>query len=136
MAAATAKKTPAKAETANEKTEAQTSAPTKSPYRSAPEFLPSLKSAKSLSKGNPELSAALQLITHLAWKTPSGAVGWTDGTTASVVSYADDLAVPVGTAIPKALEAALTAAKSAAGTDPQREAVGVLEAVLKGHENS
>lgn len=134
MSAATAKKTPAKAEAKTDvKAEAKT--PVKvGVYRSAPEFLPALKSARGVAKGHPELLDALKLITHLAWKTPGGAVGWTEGTTASVVAYADELAVPVGTPIPKALEVALNAAKRAAGTDPQKEAVEALSKVVAAHE--
>lgn len=110
--------------------------PNKGPYRSAPDFLPALKSAKSLAKGNPELVSALQLLTHVAWKKGTDAVGWTAGTTASVTEYADELAVPVGTLIKAAVDAALKAADKAADTNPQREALKALTAIVRAYEKA
>lgn len=108
-------------------------APAKPTYREVEEFTPALKAAKSLAKGNPDLTQPLQLITHLAWKTPGGTVGWAKGTTANVVAYADDIAVPAGTPIPEAMDAALSAAEKAAGDQPQKDAVAVLSKVIKAH---
>jgi hypothetical protein len=102
-------------------------------YRDLDEFKPALTAAKSLAKGNPELTAPLQLITHLAWKTPGGKVGWANNTTQAVIDYAEDLAVPEGTAIPEALTAALTAATKGAKDKPQKDAVAVLSKVIKAH---
>ena len=114
-------------------TEAKPEAPKAKAYRELPDYTPALKAARSLSKGNPELSQPLQLITHLAWKTPTSTVGWSKGTTANVIAYADDIAVPVGTPISEAMQAALSAAQKAATTDPQKEAVAALAAILEGH---
>lgn len=127
--------TPAKktAETpAAKKTEAP-AAPAKPTYREVEDFTPALKAAKSLAKGNVDLMQPLQLITHLAWKTPGGSVGWAKGTTANVVAYADDIAVPAGTPIPDAMAAALSAADKAATDKPQKDAVAVLAKVVKSH---
>lgn len=122
---AAATPTPAKTETP--------SVPGKPTYREVEDFTPALKAAKSLAKGNVDLVQPLQLITHLAWKTPGGAVGWAKGTTANVVAYADDIAVPAGTPIPEAMEAALHAADKAATDKPQKDAVAVLARVIKAH---
>lgn len=130
-------KTAAKTAATSTKTEvAETKVPNKGPYRSAPDFLTALKSAKSLAKGNPELLSAIQLLTHIAWKKPTDAVGWTEGTTASVTEYADELAVPVGTSIKVAVDAALKAAVKAAGTDPQRDALKALTAIVRAYEKA
>lgn len=132
------RKTPAKspAKTSSAKSPAKTEAPTpqtSKPYREVEEFTPALKAARSLSKGNPDLAQPLQLITHLAWKTPGGSVGWAKGTTPTVMAYADDIAVPPGTPIPEAMEAALSAADKAAQDKPQKDAVSVLAKVIKAH---
>jgi hypothetical protein len=107
--------------------------PAKSTYREVEDFTPALKAAKSLAKGNVDLTQPLQLITHLAWKTPGGAVGWAKGTTPQVIAYADDIAVPSGTPIPEAMAAALSAADKAATDKPQKDAVSVLAKVIKAH---
>ena len=113
--------------------EPKATVPAKSTYREVEDFTPALKAAKSLAKGNPDLSQPLQLITHLAWKTPGGTVGWAKGTTATVVAYADDILVPAGTPIPEAMSAALSAAEKAATEQPQKDAVDVLSKVIKAH---
>lgn len=113
------------------KAEAKEAAPAKSTYREVPEFTPALKAAKSLAKGNTDLTQPLQLITHLAWKTPGGTVGWAKGTTETVKAYADDIAVPAGTPIPEAMDAALSAAEKGAADQPQKDAVAVLSKVIK-----
>lgn len=148
----TAKKTTAKKTAAKTKTEASTPATTKSPakttptptetptkvtaktYREVSEFSPALKATKSLAKGNHDLFSAVQLITHLAWKTPGGSVGWAKGTTASVMAYAEEILVPTGTPIPEAMSAALSAATKAAADKPQKDAVAVLAKVINSHK--
>ena len=106
---------------------------TKKVYRDNPDFGPALKSAKSLSRGNIPLGQAIQLITHLAWKTPSSSVGWSKGTTPNVIAYADDLAVPVGTPIADAMAVALNAAERSVEGDAQRDSVAVLAEVIRQH---
>lgn len=128
---APAKRTaPAKKEAAATK---EPTAPAKPTYREVEEFGPALKAAKGVAKGNTDLVQALQLITHLGWKTPGGSVGWAKGTTANVVAYADDIAVPSGTPIPDAMDATLSAASKAATDKPQKDAVSVLAKVIKAH---
>ena len=102
-------------------------------YREVTDFSPALKAAKSLAKGNVDMTQPLQLITHLAWKTPGGSVGWAKGTTANVIAFADDIAVPSGTPIPDAMDAALAVASKAATDKPQKDAMAVLTKVVKGH---
>jgi hypothetical protein len=123
----------AKPEPTPEPAKTEATVPAKSTYREVADFTPALKAAKSLAKGNPDLSQPLQLITHLAWKTPGGTVGWAKGTTANVVAFADDIAVPAGTPIPDAMSAALSVAEKAATEQPQKDAVAVLSKVIKGH---
>ena len=101
-------------------------------YRTAEGFNEAAKSLRSLSKGNPGLRSMVQLITHLAWKTPNGAVGWSKGTTADVISTADDLAIGTGTPLPQAMDTALSAAEKEVG-DAQREAFDVLAGIVRGH---
>jgi hypothetical protein len=108
-------------------------APALPTYREVEEFTPALKAAKSAAKGNVDLTQPLQLITHLAWKTPGGQVGWAKNTTQAVMDYADDLAVPAGTPIPDAMATALSAAEKAATEKPQKDAVAVLAKVINGH---
>lgn len=128
------RKTPAKpaAKPAIAKTEAPAPKPDKSSptYREGSDFTPALKAAKSLAKGNVDLTQPLQLITHLAWKTPQGSVGWAKGTTPQVIAFADDIACPSGTPIPTAMKAALSAAEKAATDKPQKDAVAVLAKVI------
>lgn len=100
-------------------------------YRMAEGFNEAAKSLRSLSKGT-SLKPLVQLITHLAWKTPNGAVGWSKGTTADVVSTADDLAIGTGTPVNEAMETALSAAEKEAG-DGQRDALEVLAGIVRGH---
>lgn len=105
-------------------------------YRQNPEFLPALKSAKALAKGNGELIRAIQLMTHLAWKKPTEAVGWREGTTASVVEYADDIATPVGTPIQEAFATVIKVAQGAAIAGAQKDALDVLVSIVRKHEGN
>jgi hypothetical protein len=120
--------TPAEAPAAKKAT-----VPAKPAYRDVEGFAEALKSAKAAAKGNTDVTQALQLVTHLAWKTPGGNVGWAKGTTPNVVAYADDMAIPEGTSIPDALAAALAAADKGAADKPQKDALSVLTKVVKAH---
>lgn len=113
-----------------------TKATTAGVYRQDPEFLPALKSAKALAKGNVELGRALQLITHIAWKKPTDTVGWTAGTAASVIDYADDIATPVGTSISEAFATVIKVAQGAATAGAQADALAALVSVVRKHEAS
>lgn len=107
---------------------------TSRPYRDNDDFAPALKAVKSLSKGNPDLSQPVQLITHLGWKTPTASVGWAKGTTANVIAYADDIAVPTGTPVAEAMSVALSAAAKGAKDEAQKAAVAALTTVVKSHK--
>lgn len=115
------------------KAKAEAKAPAQPTYREVDGFEDALKSAKSAAKGNADLMASLQLLTHLSWKTPGGSVGWAKGTTQKVVDHANDLLVANGTPIPDAMEAVLGAATKAAEDKPQKDAVAVLSKIVKGH---
>lgn len=105
---------------------------TSTSYRTDEGFLDAQKALRSLSKGNGALKPLVMLITHLAWKTPGGTVGWTKGTTADVVSTADDLAIGTGTPIPQAMEVVLTEAEKVL-EDSQRDAFDVLAGIVRSH---
>lgn len=101
-------------------------------YRTDEGFLDAQKALRSLSKGNGALKPLVMLITHLAWKTPNGTVGWTKGTTADVVSTADDLAIGTGTPIPQAMEVTLTEAEKVL-EDSQKDAFDILSSIVRSH---
>ena len=117
--------------------EAQAEATTKTPaapaYRTAEGFDEAIKSLRALAKGNQTLRSAVQLVTHLAWKTPNGSVGWAKGTTPNVVSLADDLAIGVGTPIPQAMDLALQAIADEV-TEEQEPAYAALSEIIRGHK--
>ena len=124
-------------ETADEVETTEEKAPAKekvttTAYRTDEGFLDAQKALRSLSKGNSALKPLVMLITHLAWKTPGGTVGWTKGTTADVIATADDLAIGTGTPVNEAMETALSAAEKEVG-DSQREAFDVLAGIIRGH---
>lgn len=108
-------------------------APATPTYREVTDFADLLKSAKSAVKDSPDAKQALQLITHLSWKSPKGTVGWSKGTTADVVAFADDIAAPAGTPVPDAMAAALAVAEKGATEKPAKEAVAALARVIKAH---
>ena len=115
------------------KAAAKKTAPAQPTYREVAGFTDALKAAKSAAKGNADLMAPLTLITHLSWKTPGSSVGWSKGTTEKVTAYADDIAVPAGTPIPDAMDAALSAATKAAADDAQKSTLEKLTKVIDGH---
>ena len=115
------------------KAPAKKTAPAQPTYREVAGFTDALKAAKSAAKGNADLMAPLTLITHLSWKTPGSSVGWSRGTTEKVIAYADDIAVPAGTPVPDAMDAALSAATKAAADDTQKSTLEKLTKVIDGH---
>lgn len=102
-------------------------------YRNVDGFMDALKAAKSAAKGGSPLGAPLRLITHLAWKTPGGTVGWTKGTTPEVIEYADDMALATGTSIPEAMRVALAECDKHAETAEEKGTVKVLADLIKSH---
>ncbi len=102
---------------------------TKVVYRTLADFVPAMKSAKSLAKGNEELGNLLQLVGHLAYKTPGGSVGWTKGTTPTVIATAIDAGADVGLPLPEALGRVFKVAEKVA-TKEQKEAVVILKGIM------
>lgn len=105
------------------------------PYRDAEGFKETLKSLRSLTKGEdsrPAMRSAVQLITHLAWRSPDDTVSWYERTPQNVMDYADVLAVGPGTSIREAMEVALRHVEAAA-TSGQAEGVGVLAGIIRQH---
>lgn len=99
-------------------------------YREDPIFGLALKAAKSVGRGNVALAQPLQLITHLAWRSPDDTVGWKPGTTPSVRAYAKEISLPEGTALPDAMSAALAYARKAIASEPEKDTLAVLAAVI------
>jgi len=99
-------------------------------YREDPVFGLALKATKSVGRGNVALAQPLQLITHLAWRGPDEVVGWHTGTTPSVRAYAREISLPEGTALPDAMSAALAYARKAIATEPEKDTLAVLAAVI------
>lgn len=90
------------------------------PYRARPNFAQALAAAK---QALPAHGPTLQVVAHLAWRTPAGRVGWHKGTTPSVVAHANALGVAPGTPVPQALATCLA-------TLPKHNTVAALAKVL------
>jgi len=99
-------------------------------YREDLIFSLALKAAKSVGRGNVALAQPLQLITHLAWRSPDDTVGWHERTTPSVMAYAEEISLPEGTALPDAMSAALAYARKVIATEPEKDTLAVLAAVI------
>ncbi|MFB9732641.1 hypothetical protein [Ornithinimicrobium kibberense] len=106
------------------------------PYRDVEGFKEALTSLRSMTRGDdarPAMRSAVQLITHLAWRSPDDTVSWYESSTPqSVMDYADFLAVGTGTVIREAMEVALRHAE-AATKDGQAEGVAVLAGIIRQH---
>lgn len=106
------------------------------PYRDVEGFKEALTSLRSMTRGDdarPAMRSAVQLITHLAWRSPDDTVSWYESSTPqSVMDYADFLAVGTGTVIREAMEVALRHAE-AATKDGQAEGVDVLAGIIRQH---
>lgn len=115
---------------------AETPAPKSSrTYRDVDGFMDLMKATRKVCK-DPEFKAPLQLITHLAWKTPGGSVGWSKGTTESVMDYADDVLAGPGTAIPAAMDIALKVLVKTAKSDEEKAAVKALGDMITAHHTA
>lgn len=105
------------------------------PYREAEGFKNALTSLRSLTSGEdsrPAMRSAVQLIRHLAWRSPDDSVSWYERTPQNVMDYADFLAVGTGTLIREAMEVALKHAE-AATTDGQAESLEALAGIIRLH---
>ena len=111
-----AKATPAKAAQAH----------TTGPYRGAPAWVAAHAAATAAAKGAPAYRAALQVVTHLAWRTPTGAVAWHRGTNATMLGTATEMGITTGQPVQEAMHAAVTALGKAATTPAQEEAATAL----------
>ena len=72
-------------------------------YRNTPAWWQAFNAAVGAAK-TPESRAALQVVRHLAWKTPTGHVGWDKGTTPAVVSNAPVFGAKTGDVLHEAME--------------------------------
>lgn len=76
-------------------------------YRNQTSFAEALAAASAHHRSVPEAKAALQVITHLAWRPPTGKVAWHKGTNPTMVAYAKTIGVVPGVPVPEAMELAL-----------------------------
>lgn len=105
------------------------------PYREAEGFKEALEALRSLTKAEdsrPAMGSAVQLITHLAWRSPDNTVSWHRTTPQGVVDYADFLAVGPGTPIREAIKVALRHVEAAASSG-QTNCVGRLAEIIRQH---
>ena len=78
-------------------TPATPAAPAKvGPYRTVPAWHAAHAAAVGAHRGNAAARASLVVATHLAWRAPSGSVGWHKGTNAAMLAHAASLGVKVG----------------------------------------
>lgn len=87
-------------------TNTQPTAATSGPYRARKGFTTALVAATA---AYPAHKPTLQVVGHLAWRTPGGKVAWHKGTTPSVVAHANHLGCTPGTTVPAALALCLAA---------------------------
>lgn len=73
---------------------------TTGPYRARPGYTTAMAAALA---AMPAHKPTLQVVGHLAWRTPGGKVAWHKGTTPSVVAHANALGATPGTPVPQAL---------------------------------
>lgn len=99
-------------------------------YRTNPEWLATMGTAKGASTGNPAYAAAVQVATHLAWRAPAGSVAWHAGTNANMVANANSYGATVGTPIQEAMAATVKALLAAATTPEQTAPAKVLAALV------
>jgi len=82
-------------------------------YRATPAWHAAHAAAVGAHRGNASARAALTVATHLAWRTPTGSVGWHKGTNAAMLATATALGVKVGMPVHAAM--ALVVASLPAG---------------------
>lgn len=73
-----------------------TTTTTTTTYRATPAWHAAHAAAVGAMRGNPVARATLQVATHLAWRTPTGAVGWHKGTNAAMLAQAKALGIEPG----------------------------------------
>lgn len=72
-------------------------------YRNVPVWRAAHDAALEAQRGNPTARAALQVATHLAWRTPTEAVAWHKGTNAGMLATCAELGVAVGMPVHSAM---------------------------------
>ena len=76
-------------------------------YRNNAAFTTALAAVKAAH--GPAGAAQVQVLTHLAWRTPTANVAWHKGTAKGMVTNAKALGVVPGVALPKAMASTLAA---------------------------
>lgn len=76
-------------------------------YRNQTSFAEALAAASAHHRSVPTAKAALQVITHLAWRGPNGSVAWHKGTNPTMVAYAKSIGVVPGLPVPEAMDLCL-----------------------------
>ena len=83
------------------------------PYRARKGYAAALAACQ---QAHPAHRPTLQVVGHLAWRTPGGKVAWHKGTTHSVVAHATALGCAPGTPVPAALATCLAALPTSPST--------------------
>ena len=86
------------------------------PYRGVPSWHAAHAAAVGQHRGNAEARAALQVGTHLAWRSPNGSVAWTKGTNAAMLAHATTLGVQPGQPVHEAMALVIAALPAHATT--------------------
>ena len=76
-------------------------------YRNQTSFAKALAAASAEHRSVPTAKAALQVMTHLAWRGPTGTVAWHKGTNPTMVAYAKTIGVVPGLAVAEAMDLCL-----------------------------
>ena len=98
-----------------------TPAATSGPYRARPGFAVALAACQ---QAHPAHRPTMQVVGHLAWRTPGGKVAWHKGTTPSVVAHATALGATPGTPVPAALATCLAALPASPTTTALAKVLG------------
>lgn len=95
-------------------------------YRATPAWHAAHAAALGAQRGNATARAALQVATHLAWRTPTGTVGWHKGTNAAMLATATTLGVQVGMPVHVAMAKVVAALPAHATTTALAKATKAL----------
>lgn len=99
---------------------------TTGPYRANNAWQLAHAAAKGAAAGNPQYAAGVQVLTHLAWRAPGGAVGWHKGTNPTMVANATAMGVATGMPVQAAMVAVLAHMAASNPTAPQAAALATL----------
>ena len=73
-------------------------------YRNVPDWHAAHAAAVGAHRGVATARAALQVATHLAWRTPTASVAWHKGTNAAMLATAEALGIETGMPVHEAMD--------------------------------